>query len=399
MHRRDRYKKSDEPQIKRKAVDERFERLPGIYIHIPFCKKKCDYCDFYSIKPTGDMVQRYTEVLVSHLRETSQFVQSPIETVYIGGGTPAMLGAKNLTTLLKEVHKQYNIVSAPEITIEMNPESTESKLLASLRKAGCTRLSIGIQSAIDDELKKLGRLHSFTDAKRAVELARDAGYDNVSVDLMYGVEGQTAESFAYSLQEIIKLAPEHISCYGLKVEEGTPLWNRKEAANLPDEDTQADFYEIACSALRQAGYQHYEISNFAKPGYASQHNLKYWRLEPYLGFGPGAHSDFAGRRYAFIRSLDAYIEGIENDGEVIEEIEEILPQQRAVENLMLRLRLAEGFDPSEYARQFSEWPDSMDRKLKEFERSGHARFDGRWSLTEKGFLISNTIISSLISDI
>jgi putative oxygen-independent coproporphyrinogen III oxidase len=396
MNRRDRKRINKEPRAKRRVTDDRLEPLPGIYIHIPFCRKKCDYCDFYSVIPASDLQQRYTEALLTHLRETSQFVHSPVETVYIGGGTPAMLGEKNLVTLLKEVQRLYAITSSPEITVELNPESTSFKLLSSLKKAGCTRLSIGVQSAVDDELKKLGRLHTFDEAKSAVELCRKAGFDNISVDLMYGIEGQTPESFRYSLQEVINLDPEHVSCYGLKVEQGTPLWDRRETADLPDDDAQADFYETACTMLRQAGYQHYEISNFAKPGYASQHNLKYWRLEPYLGFGPGAHSDFAGRRYSIVSSLDAYIEGIENDGEVIEEMEEILPQQRAAEYVMLRLRLAEGFDPSEFLRQFMIWPDSIGDKLREYEKSGHAKVDGRWSLTEKGFLISNTIISSLL---
>ncbi len=399
MNRRDWKRISKEALSKRRAVDNRLEPLPGIYIHIPFCKKKCDYCDFYSVTPDRGLEQRYTDALLSHLRETSQFVRTPVETVYIGGGTPAMLGQKNLLTILKEVQKLFTMVSNPEITVEMNPESTSTRLLKSLKKVGCTRLSFGIQSAVDDELKRLGRLHTFEEAKNAFSLARKAGFDNISVELMYGVEGQTPESFEYSLQEIIKLEPEHISCYGLKVEEGTPLWARRESADLPDEDAQADVYEIACSMLGEAGYFHYEISNFARPGYISQHNMKYWRLEPYLGFGPGAHSDFAGRRYSFIPSIDAYIEGIEHDGVVIEDMEEILPQHRAAKYVMLRLRLAEGFSPSEFTRKFFEWPDSMEQKLREFEKRGYARNDGSWSLTEKGFLISNTIISSLIEDI
>lgn len=379
-----------------RMASEQLEKLPGLYIHIPFCKKKCDYCDFYSVTATDDKATQYTQALLAHLEEAAEFVRSPVETVYIGGGTPAMLGVKNLSLLLGTVRKLFKLAANPEITVELNPESTDKSLLKALKRAGCTRLSIGIQSAVDQELKRLGRLHSFEDAKNAVELARKVGFGNISVDLMYGIEGQSVDSLAYSLREILSLEPEHISCYGLKVEENTPLWRRRELADLPDDDIQAEFYETICETLRSAGYSHYEISNFAKPGYASSHNLKYWRLEPYLGFGPGAHSDFGGRRFSCVRSIDAYIDGIKNGEAVIDDIEEIPLKERAVEYVMLRLRLSEGFDLSEYTRLFSKSIEPIEAKLREYEKHGFARYDGRWALTENGFLVSNSIISSLL---
>jgi putative oxygen-independent coproporphyrinogen III oxidase len=383
-------------QAYRKIAAEHVEKLPGLYLHIPFCRKKCDYCDFYSVPAEDDKAAQYTEALIAHLEEAAGHVGSPVETVYIGGGTPAMLGTKNLTLLLGSVRKLFKLAANPEITVELNPESTDKKLLKSLKKSGCTRLSIGIQSAVDEELKRLGRLHNYEDAKKAVALARETGFHNISVDLMYGIEGQTAESLAYSLREILGIEPEHISCYGLKVEENTPLWQRREEADLPDDDDQAEYYEIVCETLKRAGYMHYEISNFAKPGYASRHNLKYWKLEPYLGFGPGAHSDFGGRRFSYVRSVDAYIDGIKSGGEVIDYMEEVPLKERATEYLMLRLRLTEGFDPSEYVRLFSRSCEPVEAKLREYETMGLASYNGRWALTTKGFLMSNSIISSLI---
>jgi len=368
----------------------------GLYIHIPFCRKKCDYCDFYSLEAAGEKTRRYASALTAHLTETAEHIRIPVDTVYFGGGTPAMLGAGNLCQILRVIIKQYAVVKKPEITVELNPESTDRKLLKSLRKAGVNRISIGVQSAVDPELRRLGRLHDFATAVQAVGLARAVGFANISVDLMYGIEGQTPESLEYSVREILKLQPEHVSCYGLKVERDTPLWLRRDMADLPDDDTQADMYMTICGLLRDAGYIHYEISNFAKPGYESRHNLKYWKLEPYLGFGPSAHSDFRGRRYSNVRSVDAYIEGIENSGTVIDEMEEISPSERATEYLMLRLRLNEGFDPREYERLFSKPIDPAEEKLRDYEKQGLAVYDGKWRLTEKGFLLSNTIIASLI---
>jgi len=394
--RKERIRIGQGPRIYRKASAEQPEKLPGLYLHIPFCRRKCDYCDFYSVAATDDKARQYTQALIAHLEEAAGIVHSQIETVYIGGGTPAMLGIKNLSLLLGTVRKLFKLAANPEITVELNPESTDKALLKSLKKAGCNRISIGIQSAVDDELKRLGRLHSFEDAKKAFKIAREVGFKNISVDLMYGIEGQTADSLAYSLSEILSLDPEHISCYGLKVEENTPLWRRREKAELPDDDAQAVFYETVCETLGRAGYTHYEISNFAKPGYDSRHNLKYWRLEPYLGFGPGAHSDFGGRRFSYVRSVDAYIEGIKNGGEIIDYMEDVPQKERAAEYLMLRLRLSEGFAPSEYMRLFSKNFEPIEAKLREYEEQGLARYDGRWALTTKGFLLSNSIISSLI---
>lgn len=368
----------------------------GLYIHVPFCRKKCDYCDFYSVAASEDKADRYASALTAHLTETAGQIHMPVDTVYFGGGTPAMLGANNLCGILKVIQKRYPVAENAEITVELNPESTDHKLLKSLVKTGINRVSIGVQSAVDSELRRLGRLHDFAGAAEAVRLARNAGLTNLSVDLMYGIEEQTPESLEYSIREILKLQPEHISCYGLKVEQDTPLWLRRDLADLPDDDAQADMYIMICSLLRDAGYVHYEISNFAKPGYESRHNLKYWRLDPYLGFGPAAHSDYCGRRYSNVRSVDAYIEGIEKSGTVIVEMEEIPLSERATEYLMLRLRLQEGFDPREYERLFSQPIDPVENKLRAYQKQELAVYDGRWRLTEKGFLLSNTIIASLI---
>ncbi len=368
----------------------------GLYIHVPFCDRKCDYCDFYSYPGYSNDTSRYAAALRTHLMETAPLLRSGVNTIYFGGGTPALLGVTELQAIMKLVYKEFKVSQSSEITIELNPESTDKKLLTKLNRAGFNRLSLGVQSSVDSELRLLGRLHNYDRAKEAFEAARKAKFENISVDLMYGIGGQTLTSFEQTLHEIITLDPEHISCYGLKVEEGTPLYKRRATADLPSDDTQADMYNLACSTLAAAGYKHYEISNWAKPGYESRHNLKYWKLEQYLGFGPSAHSDYGGRRYSNISNINSYIEGIEQNGTVIDEIESISVSERAYEYIMLGLRISEGIDTHEYTQLFSLPADQIEAKLRRYEQDGFVRYDGRWSLTDSGFLLSNTILASLL---
>ncbi len=371
----------------------------GLYIHIPFCKSKCIYCDFYSLPSSEEKMDRYVSVLCRQLAEIApRAATHEVDTVYFGGGTPSWLGEKRLRQILKTVEKRYRLAKKPEVTLEANPDSAgEWKVLRALRRAGFNRLSLGVQSADDEQLKILGRPHTFAQAEEAAAAARKAKIKNLSLDLIYGLPGQTLESWKETLEKAAGLEPEHLSCYGLKVEEGTPLWDMRGTLDLPDDDAQADMYLWTVERLEELGYRQYEISNFAKPGYESRHNLKYWTLGEYAGFGPGAHSDLGDVRYACVRDLDAYCLGVEAQGDILSENERIPPRERDVEYLMLGLRLAKGVSRQEFEYRFRLPFGPVQAALERFERSGHAILrSGRWHLTPEGFLLSNQIIGQCL---
>lgn len=371
----------------------------GIYIHIPFCKHKCDYCDFYSLAGAEAQTERYQKALLAHMGETAPYAKGfEVDTVYFGGGTPLMLGVKPLIQILDFLKRRFKVAKDAEITVEANPESVDFPALRALRRAGVNRLSLGMQSACDGELKAVGRIHDFVQVEAAVEAARKAKLKNVSLDLIYGLPGQTPESWERTLDAAIALNPEHISGYGLKVEEGTPLAARVAAGEtLPDDDAQADAYLAMVDRLTAAGYGQYEISNFAKEGYPSRHNLKYWTLSPYLGFGPGAHSDFGDRRYAFLRDLEGYITAVEGGGRLLSEETVIPRRERGSEYLMLRLRTTHGIEEWEYRREFFMDFAPLLTLLTQYERQGWAeQADRRWRFTPEGFLRSNVLIGQLL---
>ena len=371
----------------------------GLYIHIPFCMHKCAYCDFYSLSGEEDRMDAYTDALCAHLAETAPFASGhTVDTVYFGGGTPSYLGEKRLCRILKTVLKKYRIARDAEITLEANPDSAADwKVLRTLRRAGFNRLSLGMQSANDEELRRIGRIHTADQVRTAVEAARKAGIRNLSLDLIYGLPGQSAAQWAENLAAAVELAPEHLSCYGLKVEEGTPLYACRHTAALPDDEAQADMYLYTVEYLAQHGYRQYEISNFSKPERESRHNLKYWQLGEYAGFGPGAHSDFGGVRYAYERDLDAYICGALGGELHFSENDRISPMDRDTEWLMLGLRTVYGLDPKDYETRFRRRFTPFLPFLAECEKAGYAvQEDGRWHLTPRGFLLSNQIISAML---
>lgn len=254
-----------------------------------------------------------------------------------------------------------------------------------------------MQSACDEELSAIGRVHTQAQTAAAVEAVRRAGIKNLSLDLIYGLPDQTPERWQENLSAAVALEPEHLSCYGLKVEEGTPLFQRREAYNLPGDDAQADMYLYTVEFLERMGYGQYEISNFARPGMESRHNLKYWHLDEYAGFGPGAHSDFGGVRYAYARDLDAYIRGVATGAPMLSESERIPPLDRDTEYVMLGLRLREGLDPREFERRFRRRFNCFVPFLEQCRQNGYAcEEEGRWHLTPKGFLVSNQIIGGML---
>lgn len=376
----------------------RAEKL-GLYLHIPFCKSKCIYCDFYSLPHAEAEMDRYVAALCRHLAEMApRCVENAVDTVYFGGGTPSYLGVKRLKRLLKAVFQHYHVEKDAEITLEANPDSIgDWRDVLALRRAGVNRISLGVQSADDGQLRAIGRIHTFAQVEEAVANIRRGGMENLSLDLIYGLPGQTTASWRDTLEKAAALSPEHLSCYGLKVEEGTPLWERQGALDLPDDDAQADMYLWTAQRLEELGYEHYEISNFARPGRASRHNLRYWLLRPYAGFGPGAHSDFGDVRYAYVRDLATYCAGVESGGDIIAEREDIPPRDRDVEYLMLGLRLRRGVARQEFESRFRLPFAPIQAVLERFEQTGHARCDdGRWHLTAEGFLVSNAIILAVL---
>lgn len=371
----------------------------GIYIHIPFCRSKCDYCDFYSLAGRDDRMDQYQKALLSHIKETAPLAQDfPVDTIYIGGGTPSYYGAKRLKELLGVIRKLYKVEKDAEVTVECNPDSVDVKSLKILRKAGVNRLSMGMQSANACELERIHRIHTPQQVNEAATAARKAGFTNLSLDLIYGLPGQTMDSWKATVEHALSLIPQHLSCYGLKVEEGTPLAARvAQGEVLPDDDQQADLYLWTVGRLERAGYPQYEISNFAKPGFASRHNLRYWLTQPYIGFGPGAHSDFGGRRYSFVQDLDAYIQGVLQGGDIIDESEIIPKRERCGEYLMLRLRTVQGINEQEYRSTYFMDFAPLQARLEQFRAQGWAeQTDGRWHFTPKGFLLSNQLIGDLL---
>lgn len=370
----------------------------GVYIHIPFCLSKCAYCDFYSQCGTKNEYDEYTAALTKHISEaqmrTSDYV---VDSVYFGGGTPTAIGEKNLVKILKAVKKNFKVSSDCEITCEANPNTVTFPMLKKMRKAGFNRISFGMQSAAASELRVLGRTHGFEDVVAAVDAARRAKFENLSLDLMYGLPQQTSESFSESLSAAISLSPEHISCYSLKLEDGTPLAERPETLFLPSDDEVADMYLDMVEKLAAAGYEQYEISNFAKEGRLSRHNMKYWTLGDYWGFGPSAHSLVGKRRFSYIRDRSGYIEALRNGEEIIDRIETINETARCGEYLMLGLRTVRGIRADVLEKKYLTFFEEIEKVLLKYYKSGYTDFDGEsWRLTPKGFLVSNVIIGEVL---
>lgn len=366
----------------------------GLYIHIPFCKAKCAYCDFYSLAHSEEKMDAYMAALLRHLEEVApRAAGMQVDTVYFGGGTPSYLGAARLCRILQTVLRRYDVARDAEITLEANPDSAgDWKELRRLRRAGFNRLSLGVQSTDDALLRRIGRVHTYEQVQQAVTAARKAKFTDLSLDLIYGLPGQTMEGWQRTLADAVALGPEHLSCYGLKLEEGTPLWQQRQTLTLPDDDAQADMYLYTVAALGEMGYEQYEISNFAKSGKASRHNLKYWRMEEYAGFGPGAHSDFGGVRYGYVRDIDSYIAG----RLVLSESETDSTLARDYEYVMLSLRTAAGIDRQTFEKRYRQRFQPMETLFEQYEKAGLAsRTEGGWRLTPKGFLVSNSIIAAL----
>lgn len=388
-----------ERKLQKQRLKELRGRRLGLYLHIPFCKQKCDYCDFYSLAGNQDRMEDYLKALTLHLEEVAPRAEGfTVDSVYIGGGTPSVFGEERLKRLLKTVDKYYHLERHCETTVEVNPDSVTPRLLKVLRKGRVNRISMGVQSCHDEELAQVNRPHTFAQAQAAVEMIRSAGFTNLNLDLIFGLPDQTMAGWQESVEAVLALEPEHLSLYGLTLEEDTPLWQRRDQLTLADGDQQADMYLWAVERLAQAGYDQYEISNFAKEGKRSRHNLKYWMSREYVGFGPGAHSDFGGRRYSYVRDLERYIDGMLSGGKIVDASELIPFEERGYEYLMLRLRTVMGIDGVEYNRTFRMNFDPLEELLCQYRDRGWAvqEESGRWHFTPQGFLLSNQLIGELL---
>ena len=371
----------------------------GIYIHIPFCASKCSYCDFYSLAGCDYLMPEYQEALIAHLEESAHSIKNyEVDSIYFGGGTPSFYGADRLVRLLDVLKLNGNVRLDSEISVECNPDSISYTALKLLREEGVNRISIGVQATDNNLLKLIGRRHSFQQAQKAFRDARRAGFDNISLDLMYGLPSQTKRDWAETLAAIVEMHPEHISCYGLKLEPGTKMYKEYSgSAILPDDDEQADMYSYAAEMLERYGYKQYEISNFAAPGFESRHNLKYWNMEDYISFGPGAHSCVGNVRYSYVKDLREYISGVRRQVSIVDEYEEISPLERAVEYVMLGMRTARGISKRDYVvRCQCDWRP-IGQVLEAFRQKGWVeQTEDRWHFTVPGFLISNTLIGIML---
>ncbi len=360
----------------------------GIYIHIPFCESKCPYCDFYSIN-NADEHRNYVDNLKYIIEKRSKLHKRPVETVYFGGGTPSVLGSDLIIEVLEKVKCCFDVDLNAEITLEVNPCSADKIDFVALRTSGFNRLSIGLQSADDNELKVLGRRHSAIKVKEVVDKAKDSGFINISLDLMLCVPKQTKNSLTESIRFCKDCDVQHISAYILKIEENTPFYKIKDKLNLFDDDLQAQMYLHAVNEFEKYGFNQYEISNFSKEGLEGKHNLKYWRDEEYLGFGPSAHSYIDGKRYFYNRDINAFYNDeliYDCDGGDFEEY------------IMLKLRLKEGLDLKDFETKYDIKPnEKLYTLINNLQENDLVHFEGDTvSLTPQGFLMSNTIINYII---
>lgn len=351
----------------------------SLYVHIPFCKQKCSYCSFYSL--TNADKNEYVSALLRYIEHYGKNIKKTVGTLYFGGGTPSLLSPKQLENIITAIKTHFTLAPNAEITLEGNPDSLSKEFLQAVKKLGVNRLSIGVQSFIDSELKAISRVHDSKTAIAAIHTAKNCGFDNISCDFIFGLPHQTKESLLYSLDTAIDLGIPHISCYNLQLESGTPLF--ESGVKVPDEQEQEAMYYAACERLSEAGYLHYEISNFSKPSMHSRHNSAYWDGTEYLGLGPAAHSMLGGVRYGFDADIFKFINKEDFEFDISETIDDPL-----FEKIMLGLRTSRGVPLDNFKRSSN--------YIKRLCDGGFCVVtDGVLRLTDSGFYLSNTIISDI----
>lgn len=373
--------------------------MAGLYIHIPFCKQRCKYCAFYS-STLYNIKERYTDALCKELEMRRNYAGGEeISTIYLGGGTPSTMPFALLQKITDAIYANYTISTNPEITIECNPDDLTPEFLAKLKQLPFNRISMGIQSFDDTQLKRLGRRHNAEKARQAVANARAAGYGNISIDLMFALPGSTKESWQHDLDSAIAVKPDHLSAYNLTYEEGTPLYRALERGEFQElsEDENVEQFQMLIGSMKAAGYRHYEISNFAIPGRESRHNSSYWNDTTYIGCGAAAHSYNGTSREWNIADINEYIKGVESGARNFE-IEHLTEEERYNDTILTRLRTADGLPLAWMQQKFSEklniyMQKAADRHI----ACGNLKMEeGSLSLTEKGIFISDAIIRDLI---
>lgn len=373
-----------------------------LYIHVPFCVKKCAYCDFLSFPADEGTKRRYVEKLMEEMGTMGAVCRdNTVSTVFVGGGTPSILKGEWMEELFSVLRENFSLEPDAEISMEANPGTVTKEKLFSYRRAGINRLSFGLQSAKERELSALGRIHSFEDFLESFRAARECGFENINVDLMSALPGQTADSWMETLKRTAELSPEHISAYSLIVEEGTPFYEAygSEAGRklLPDEETEREMYHRTKAFLRECGYERYEISNYAKPGFACLHNIGYWTGVPYLGLGLGAASYLNGKRFSGHGDMETYLASAAG---TYENEVQLTKKDMEEEFFFLGLRLTKGVSLAEFKERFGEdaaavYPGVMERFVKE----GAANLsDGRFFLTDYGMDVSNYVMAEFLQE-
>lgn len=373
--------------------------MAGIYIHIPFCKQRCNYCAFYS-STLYNIKEEYADAVCKELLMRKEYIKGEeINTIYFGGGTPSTLPIRLLQKICDTIYANYTVCSNAEITIECNPDDLTEEFLAVLRQLPFNRISMGVQSFSDRQLKRLGRRHDSEKARRAVGNARAAGYKNISIDLMFALPGSTTEEWEESINEAISLNPEHISAYNLMYEDDTPLHRALQRGDFEElsEEENVEQFSMLIKRMKEAGYRHYEISNFAKPGYESRHNSSYWNDTAYIGCGAAAHSYNGNSREWNISDIKEYIKGIESNNRNYE-IEHLTEEERYNDAILTRLRTSDGIPLAWIKNKFSQRLNSymLNAAKKHIEYGNIKKADETLSLTEKGIFISDAVIRDFI---
>lgn len=374
-------------------------RAAGLYVHVPFCARKCAYCDFNSYAGMDELTEPYLEALRWEMHERAQGVRR-IPTIYVGGGTPSHLPEGSLENLLCQVFQVFDVDRDAEVTVEANPADLDARRMRALRNAGVNRVSTGAQSFDDGALRFLGRRHDASQARQAVEIARAARFENVSIDLIYALPGQSPEKWRGTLEEVIALSPDHISAYSLTIERGTPLGDLVERGLVAptDNDTEAEMYEIARGMLEAGGYEHYEISNFARPGFSCRHNQNYWRNGDYLGVGAGAHSYLNGVRWWNVKHPEEYVRMARGGALPVAGAERLSRDEQLMESLVLALRTREGVVVEAFEQRFGRelWQSHRNRIMGAVENGPLCIRDGRLALVREAFVIADAVCEALV---
>lgn len=374
-------------------------RIPlELYVHIPFCVRKCQYCDFLSGPSDEETKDRYIEALLKEIRAAEHTEDYEIVSVFIGGGTPSALKAEAIASIMRTLQEQFFFCEDAEVTIEANPGTVDLEKLTIYRNVGINRLSLGLQSTDAEELKLLGRIHSYEEFLKSYEWAREAGFSNINIDLMFAIPGQTGEAWRQHLYQVAELNPEHISAYSLIIEEGTPF--AEQNLDLPDEDTEYQMYEDTAEILERYGYRQYEISNYAKQGYMCRHNAGYWQRREYLGFGLGASSLYRGMRFSNTRRMQEYLKESRNPDQIRKDVIVLSRNERIEEFMFLGLRMTEGISEKKFEENFDvRLMDVYGDILQKYEETGFVEhIETKWRLTRKGIHVSNHILADFLLD-